>query len=84
MPSNQRKIYGDILLFGIRVRFCSDDERALDVALTVYADWRHDDAPEDVETIRIELSSYSVNQEFADRHDVEGQIGRASCRERVC
>jgi hypothetical protein len=79
MPSNQRKIYGDILLFGIRVRFCSDDERALDVALTVYADWRHDDAPEDVETIRIELSSYSVNQEFADRHDVEGHrlaIGR--------
>jgi hypothetical protein len=72
MPNDQRKIYGDILLFGIRVAFSSDDERALDIALTMYADWRHDDAPDDVETIRIELSSYSVNQEFADRHDVEG------------
>src|ERR1700761_4870200 len=72
MPSNQRKIYGDILLFGIRIAFCSDDERALDVALTLYADWRCDDASDDAKTIRIALSSYSVNQEFADQHDVEG------------
>jgi hypothetical protein len=79
MPSNQRKIYGGILLFGIRVAFFSSDERALDVALTLYADWRRDDAPDNVETIQIELSSYSVNHEFVDQHDVEGHrlaIGR--------
>jgi hypothetical protein len=72
MPSNQGEIYADIVLFGVRVAFNSDDQRALDLALTLYADWRNNAAPKDAETIRIALSSYSVNQKFADQHDVEG------------
>lgn len=72
MPSNQGKIYADIVLFGVRVAFNSDDQRALDLALTLYADWRNSAASKDAETVRIALSSYSVNQKFADQHHVEG------------
>jgi hypothetical protein len=72
MPSSPGKICSDIVLFGVRVAFSSDNQRALDLALTLYADWRDNDAPEDGETVRIALSPYSVNQTFVDQHDVEG------------
>lgn len=71
MPSESGKIYADILLFGVRVAFFSDDERALDVALTLYTDWRDSTAPGDVAMVTVELSSHAVNQEHADQHDVE-------------
>ena len=72
MPSNQGKIYSDILLFGIRVVFCSGDQRVLDIALTLYGDWMNAVAAEDAATVRIDLSWYDVNQELADYHDVQG------------
>ncbi len=72
MPSNQARIYGDILLFGVGVAFCTDDNRLLDVALTLYEDWKSEGAPRDGSAaVRIELSAYDVNSGTADFHEVE-------------
>ncbi len=72
MPSDPSKIYGDIVLFGIRVSFCANDRRALDVALMVYAEWRGEDPPLGSEAIYIVMNAYDVNPGWRDMHDVEG------------
>jgi hypothetical protein len=95
MPSDPSEIYGDIVLFGIRVSFCANDQRALDVALMLYAEWWNDDAPRDSPAIYIVLNAYDVNPVLRDAHDVEnhrmtiardgvtieadGKAGKGSC-----
>ena len=95
MPSDPSEIYGDIVLFGIRVSFCANDKRALDVALMLYAEWCDDDAPRDSPAIYIVLNAYDVNPVLRATHDVEnhrmtiaregvtieadGKAGKGSC-----
>jgi len=71
MPSDQTKIYSEIVLFDIRVAFCTNDQRALDVALTLYGEWRDSVVPHDCATIYIVLTAYDVNRACEDVHDVE-------------
>ncbi len=71
MPSNHARIYGDILLFGVRVAFCSDDGRLLDVALTLYKEWKCEGLGDGAAAVRIHLSAYDVNAGPAEYHDVE-------------
>ena len=69
MPS-EIEIYGDIVLFGLRVTFQSNDEQALAAALALYSDCRSE--PKSDEKIYIVLQSYDVNRQTEDAHDVEG------------
>ena len=71
MPSDPGEIYGDIVLFGIRVAFCTNELRALDVALMLYAEWRNQDVPGSSEAIYIVLNAYDVNPDCRDTHEVE-------------
>jgi hypothetical protein len=95
MPSDQTKIYSEIVLFGICVAIYANDRRALEVALTLYAEWRDSDVPRDGATIYIVLTAYDVNCVCEDLHDVEahhmaiirdgitveadGKMGNGSC-----
>lgn len=72
MPSEQSEIYGDIVLFGIRVAFCANDRRVLDTALALYPDWRNLEQPHDGAVIYVVLTAYDVNRAMDDLHDVEG------------
>jgi hypothetical protein len=74
MPSDPSEIYGDIVLFGIRVSFCANDRRALDIALMLYAEWRNEDALCDSAAIYIVLTAYGVKPVCQDTHVVEGHL----------
>ena len=71
MPS-EIEIYSDIVLFGIRVIFQSDDQAALDIASSLYPDWSAAKPLEADSSIYVVLKSYGVNPPLADLHCVKG------------
>lgn len=73
MPS-EIEIYGDIVLFGIRVTFRSNDERALDAALSIYPEWKSEPTSQADVSIYIVLVAYDVNHFGEDVHQVEGEL----------